>query len=78
MAKQQLLSLAGAALLGAGLVIGSKYAMKLQKRKALRVMITGAAGELDDACICNVFAVLRKQKKLDDVAPIHASGLDSS
>ncbi len=43
--KQNLLSLAGAAALGAGLALGSKYLLKLSKKKPLRVMITGAAGE---------------------------------
>lgn len=43
--KQNLLSLAGAAALGAGLALGSKYLLKLNKKKPLRVMITGAAGE---------------------------------
>lgn len=48
MAKAQFLSLASAALLGAGLVLGTKYLTSLKRRKALRVLITGAAGELGE------------------------------
>ncbi|GFR48282.1 hypothetical protein Agub_g10057 [Astrephomene gubernaculifera] len=46
MAKPQIFPLAGAAILGAGLALGSKYLMKLRRKKVMRVLITGAAGQI--------------------------------
>ncbi|KAG2441364.1 hypothetical protein HYH02_009955 [Chlamydomonas schloesseri] len=46
MTKPNVVPLAVAAAFGAGLAICSKYVLKLHKKKALRVLITGAAGQI--------------------------------
>lgn len=54
MTKPNVVPLAVAAAFGAGLAICSKYVLKLHKKKALRVLITGAAGELSRRATANV------------------------